>query len=310
MNNFNKSDEIKEITFFANIGNIGRGVNHLLILKDDRLALCSNNKSIKVYNIQDLSFPCDIHQKDAHSDCIIYISQTKDGRLLSSSLDKTIKIWEILKDHLKGLHTIQDNLQFICIIPLTYHRLCASNLNNKIIIYDDITYQQLFSFEIDEEYSQSVIQLKNKEILVSGTNSNVTFYDLNKIIEIKKINNVSCSQRNSIFQINDELIAIGGKNIIYLINLKIYQIQICFEDKLMRYIDSFAIINDNILLCGCYRGRLYQINTMSFEIKFLRESNDEWSINTIAIPSPNTIITGSNVKYLRLYKITINHEKM
>ena len=166
------------------------------------------------------------------------------------------------------MHTIQDNLQFICKISLAYHRLCGSNLNNKIIIHDDISYQHLFSFENDEEFSQSVIQLKNKDILVSGTNSNATFYNLNKIIQIKKINNVLCSQRNSIIQINDELIVIRGKNIIYLINSKIYQIQICFEDKLIRYIDSFAIINDNILLCGYYRGRLYQINTKSFESNF------------------------------------------
>ena len=67
-------------------------INSLLLLKDGRLAACSRDETIKIYNLQ--SFSCEM-TLEGHSKGVSYISQLKRGKIVSCSWDKSIKVWEI-----------------------------------------------------------------------------------------------------------------------------------------------------------------------------------------------------------------------
>ena len=74
--------------------------NSLLLLNDGRIVSCSNDKTIKVWNIYDISNDnqCDIVISDPHNDNINSLCLLAHGNIVSCSEDKSIKIWKINKD--------------------------------------------------------------------------------------------------------------------------------------------------------------------------------------------------------------------
>ena len=55
----------------------------LLLLSDGRLASCSDDNTIKIYDIKN-NYHCDI-TLEGHTDCVNYISQLDNNKLISCS---------------------------------------------------------------------------------------------------------------------------------------------------------------------------------------------------------------------------------
>ena len=72
-------------------------VNALTVLPDGRLASCSSDRTLKVW---DLSRPkgqeC-VATLRGHTSAVILVTLLPDGRLVSCSADKTIKVWDLSK---------------------------------------------------------------------------------------------------------------------------------------------------------------------------------------------------------------------
>ena len=68
-------------------------VNTMKFLADGRLASCSSDNLIKIYNMNN-NFNCDIIIQGHYSN-VVHISQLDNNKLISCSYAKDIKIWTI-----------------------------------------------------------------------------------------------------------------------------------------------------------------------------------------------------------------------
>ena len=88
----------REIDYFelleriVKLDKINIGTSGTLILKDKRIATCSPNGEIIIFN---QNFEKELTIK-GHKEKVIYLYQTDDGKLISCSSDHTIKVWILL----------------------------------------------------------------------------------------------------------------------------------------------------------------------------------------------------------------------
>ncbi len=88
--NNNKQIKKDNVTLFKTITDHTADVNSLLRLKDGRVASCSTDKTIRIYNPSN-DYHCD-QVLQRHSDVIYSICELIDGTIVSCSYDKSIMI--------------------------------------------------------------------------------------------------------------------------------------------------------------------------------------------------------------------------
>ena len=85
---------------------------------------------------------------------------------------------------------------------------------------------------------------------------------------MKIINNVQCIDKNSLLEIDNDRIIVGGYNAITIVNISNDIIEHQIKNDKLSYVCSFIQLRDSNILCGCYYGLicLYDIklNTLSF----------------------------------------------
>ena len=88
---------------------------------------------------------------------------------------------------------------------------------------------------------------------------------------MKIINNVYCYINNSLLEIDNNRIIVGGENIITIVNISNDIIEHQIKNDELELISSFVQLRDGNILCGCGKGLicLYDIklNTLSFREK-------------------------------------------
>ena len=222
-NNFSK--EYKTLNYHKD------EVYFLDILKDGRLASCSQDKSLKIYKKN--SFEPQLSIND-NSNCIIYFTQIKDGRLILCIPDAPMKIiklidnnkYEIdqeLKEHIEGARKIieiKEN-ELISVSFDKTMKIWKLNNQNKYICIKSINIQNLFS-------CCSILKLNDKEFVTSTSNEKVIkFWNCNDYSFITRINNIKTHWlTNFLCLINEDILCIGGiKNTgFYLIKISLHQV--------------------------------------------------------------------------------------
>ena len=99
-------ERVVDINNINNIKTINEhsSIHSLLLLSDGRLASCSQDKTIKIYNINN-NYHCDI-TLEGHTNGVNYISELDNNKLISCSDDRSIKIWSISQSSYQCDYTI------------------------------------------------------------------------------------------------------------------------------------------------------------------------------------------------------------
>ena len=142
----------------------------ILLLSDERLASCSEDKTIKIFNPKN-NYHCDI-TLTGHSSKVNNICQLPNGKLVSCSNDKSIKIWKISESLFECEYTITNahNQEIICIIPLTNDRMTSCSDDKTVKIWNSKDPYDLIQTLIGHtRYITSIIQAKQKDIIISGS---------------------------------------------------------------------------------------------------------------------------------------------
>lgn len=234
-------------------------VNTLIVLKDGRLASCSNDKTIKVYN--QITYHCDITIK-GHKYAIYYITQLFNTKLVSCSADKSIKIWVIFEFSYQCEYTIDnahDNV-IMKVIQLSNNKIASCSYDGTIKAWNSNSpYNHIITLtEKKNSLISSIIQLNGKEILISGSNEiriwNLLIYQCET-----KIKNVSCTSPNSLIEVKNKNIIVGGKGLFVILNMK-YEIVKMIENYGIGEINSIVKLKDGDFLLGNEYGRLCLCN--------------------------------------------------
>ena len=154
-------------------------VYSLLLLKDKRIASCSEDKTIRIFNpIKD--YQCEMII-EGHLNAIYSICQLENSHIVSCSLDNSIRIWSITQYSYCCMFTIFNAHSYSIskVLSLSSERIASSSWDNTIKIwkgtaeYSDIPIRVLRGHT---DIVWTIIEVKERHILVSIS------YDKNLLI--------------------------------------------------------------------------------------------------------------------------------
>ena len=162
------------------INNLKSNVLNLMQSNEGYIFASLDSSSILIFSIISSNSFQLIQDIKGHDDRVTKIIQIKDGRFISCSKDKTIKIWNFLNEQ--------------------------SQLDNSLNEYK-------------ESGISIIIEFKENEIISTPYKiGSIVFWSLQELKIIVKINNTKCDwDWNIIEKINEDRIIIGGRKSLYLI---------------------------------------------------------------------------------------------
>ena len=262
----NNSKQIKKdnVILFKSITDYTAGVNSLLRLKDGRVASCSTDKTIRIYNPSN-DYHCD-QVLQRHSKGIRSICELIDGTIVSCSRDKSIMI---------GDYTINNahNDTIRKIITLPNNRIASCSLDKTIKIWKSNKPYSDTPIKVLEGHSNKVLSLlyiKERDIMISGSGDetlllwNMSSYQCNTTIK-----GVYCCWTNALYQIDNDRVIVGAKTYFYIVNIDKYVVEKTINDESLGFVSCFLKLRDNnTILCGCESGQLcyYDLITEKYSI--------------------------------------------
>ena len=187
-----KIEDIKNIKTIT--GNTGY-VYSLLHLKDGRVASCSNDKTIRIYDPSN-DYHCD-QVIERHSESINSICQLDDGTIVSCSDDKSIMIGDYT------INNAHDDL-ILKVITLPNNRIASCSADKTIKIWKSNPPYSDIPIKVLEGHINNVISLlyiKERDVMISGSDDetlrlwNMSTYQCENVIE-----GVECSSTNALIR--------------------------------------------------------------------------------------------------------------
>ena len=295
---------------FKNIKSHNEEINNLILLSDKKyFATCSNDKTIKIYNLTNFEEIISIQEYSF----IKNINELKNGKIISCSLDgsfKIIKIFysnkayifdKIIKAHDKCVYKV---------IELENKKLASCSEDKTIKIWQREKGNYILIRNLQNDVF-SILSIK-KNILVFGSfeNKSITFWDYEKNEIIKELKNIKTNGFiNSISLINEYLLGVGGHEFIYLIDIKNYQILINFET--ISYVYCLIKLSNDTFLTGedCGKIRNWKLSKDIIILIDTKEKILDNYVTSIIQPDDNTLIFSSTSSFnegIEIYKIDIN----
>lgn len=286
----------------------------LCLLKDGRLASCSWDKTINVYDLS--TFTCDF-TIEGHENTVTYVSEFDNGDLISCADDLTLKIWEIKKSSYTCKATIQmDTSDVWKVIPLSGNKFATcSAFDNVITIFENKPpYKQLKVLEgKNGEETFSILELYNKKHLVSGcfnesfskpwfwswskpnhvASGSINFWDLESYRLEHRLEDAFCYWNNGMFELDDERLLVGGKGEISIIDCKIFQVVKKIKEESFGLVCCFLPIIDDLVLFGCDYGNIFLFDLETYRYRLVKEFAHKNAINAMIKVNETTLATCS-----------------
>ena len=273
-------------------------INSLCLLQNGKLASCSLDKNIKIYNLQ--NFKCDM-MISGHTEQVSYISQMDTGELLSCSEDKTIKIWSLYDTDYQCEGTLEGHSEWVYkVIPLNQERIASCSLDKTIRIWSatpPYNCIQIFTDHTAPVYS--ILELKGGESLVSGTSTGescLKFWNLFVLKLEYTLNNVFCGWINSLFQYDDKMLLVGGEYCVVFVNIKNFKIEQLVRNKDLLFVRCFIKLRDGNLLLGCENGNAAVLNTKDYKIGFCEKIHNK-GIKDMVVLGGMGFVTGADKEF-------------
>ena len=214
-----------------------------------------NNSNLNIQNIK------------AHKDIVRKIIELKDGRYVSCSEDKTIKIWKFINNNLILDRTIN-----------------VDSLKKGVSSIEEVNENEIISTPINE-------------------NGSILFWNINEGKIISQINDIACVFCwNLLKKISNNTFIVGGAREIYLI--KDYKLIDRIQIGLQCEIYSICCLNNGNILTGHFNGFIKYWNINNNKLKYIDEKKfHQTSIRVINQINDNSILTGSDDITINLIKI-------
>ena len=285
--------EIKTINACASI-------YYLLLLQDGRVASCSWSPDVKIINLE--SETCELVLSD-HRDTVTHISQLPNGKLVSCSRDKSIKIWTIYKTSYSLDHSIEDahGDWILKIISLSHDRMATCSKDRRIKIWNTNTpYECKKILKGHQNIVSSIIQLKDKEQLLSGSEDRtLRVWDLESYQCVLIITHMYYTKK-SLLEI-DHYIVLACGNDIKLLNSSTFQLEKAVEDKITGTVWSMIELRGGNVLFGTSEGKLCLYDVKNNSIKIQADSIDG-GVSSLMNLDDSTFLSGSQVFSIKLWK--------
>ena len=218
----------KKFTIVDDTKEVEKYMSVVIVLSDGRIAF-TYKENIQIYDYKSKSK--DIEIVSAHKQRIQSLLELRHNLLLSGSSDNFIKAWYITKDTYELKATIAGHTNYIYqIIHLTNNRIASCAADKNIIIWMDTEpYSKIETMGKSKYWTMAILQLRDKEILVSNDENCVYFWDLKEYKKINEINDVGCFGQGGMKETSKGKLMVGApkKGKVVIINTENYQIETC-----------------------------------------------------------------------------------
>ena len=204
-----------------------------------------------------------IQNINAHKEIVRKIIELKDGRFVSCSQDKTIKIWKFINDEL---------------------------IIDKIINVD-------YSISSIEEVNEN--EIISTPVLENGLNGSIIFWNINESKITHKIDGISCVFCwNILKKISNNTFIVGGERNIYLI--KDYKLidTINYINGFYNEIYSVCYLSNGSILTGHYNGFIKQWEIQDDKLKYIGEIKIHDTIIRVITQINDLIFSGCHDKII------------
>lgn len=278
-------------------------VYSILLLKDGRLASCSDDETIKIY--RKITFECDI-SLNGHEGYIWYISQLENGNLISCSGDTTIKIWTVSENDGVCIATLKGHMKSVTkVIPISTNLIASGSDDKTIKIWNSLfPFSCLFTFDAHTYCISSILKIRNKKILISGDfrPGVLIFWNLEQFTMTCTLNKISCWGPNSLAEFQNNKLLVGGKNVINIVNYETKQIETTIFDFKLHCVYTFLILKDGSFLTGGYKLIRYW-DGYSYSCKAKKAAHEDYIIKIIQGDDEYTLFSCSYENEIYKWKI-------
>ena len=206
-------------------------INHLDILKDGRLASCSDDYTLKIYSKNSINVEISIK---VHSKRINSFTQLKDGRIISCSADNTMKIIKLIDENKFIIEQtlIGHSSDVYKVIEIKENELISISKDKTMKIWkqtNENKYQLITSIMFQNQNSNcNILKLTNNEFVTSSQDDKcLKFWNNNNYELIYLLNEIRVpwTLKNLCLIENDILCVGGGQSKgFYLIKISNHQI--------------------------------------------------------------------------------------
>lgn len=280
-------------------------INSIIQLRDGNIASCSDDATIKVWDLKTNTVLFTLQEHYARVICLIQLPEP-DNRLASGSFDTSIRLWD-LNTQKCTLQLGEHEAWVLDMIILKDKRLASCSGDKTIKVWNVKKGKTDFSLSGHEGYVNTIIQNKEGQLISASEDKTVRFWDLNAKNCIRKI--LFDTVVNSMIEIRKPeenksyiLLATGNK-------IKKYNGEEIEDDKELKSLETkeFVVtskiceINDMVVY-GNEEGMLqgYSISKGRIEIEV---QVHEDTINNIIRLNDGRILTCGNDSLMRIVKI-------
>ena len=281
-------------------------INCLITLYDQRLCSCSDDKKINIYNKETYAIDLIISE---FNDDIYHLNQlsSNNNNILIACSYELIKLFEIKNNSYIRIKMIENFVGWVYkSIELNNSKIATCGAEKKIKIWEKLNDKYINSITINYfDWIEDILEYEtNKIISSSALNEEITFWDLdNKKImaNIKEIE--STEWNNNLNKLNNEIILVNGKEFLYLINFKTFELVNKIKTEFQNYCN--LKLKDNNILIGDKKGNIseyiYDENNKSLNIKLFKKVH-EGCIFSIILNDNKEIISASEDKIIKFWK--------
>ena len=290
-NNEINIEEVKTITDHSSY------VTSLLLLKDGRVASCSYDKTIRIYDPSN-DYHCDQVIK-RHSNYITSICELADGTIVSCSWDKSIII---------GDYTIKDaHDYYICkVITLPNNRIASCSFDNTIKIWKSnppYSDKPIIVLKGHSNTVCSLLYIKERDIMISCSDDySLRLWNMSTYQCITGFKRVDCYSNNSLYQIDKDRLIVGGVRSFHIVNIDKCVIEKKIKDRALGLINCFLKLRDNkTIICGCSEG-IFCFYYMKREESRITKNNHKEEITDLLLINDNTFLSCSRDYTIKVWK--------
>ena len=245
MEDYNK-DYSFSLKCIKTVNNPNKTVNILLQLKDGRIISGSEDGMLNIYNKD--NYEIDLSIKE-HSNKINSCIQLNDERIVTCSNDCTMKIIKLTNDNKYALESTLESPEkmVLNVIEIKNNEIISILSDKTMKVWDLTTFKNIKTIETN---CDNIFKLDENEFITSSMeNKCVKFWNTDNYQNINTINDLNIFNFvHSMCLFEDNMLFVGGLDILYLIDIKKYQILKTF--KINGFVLSIQKCLDGNILCA------------------------------------------------------------
>lgn len=171
-------------------------------------------------------------------------------------------MWEVKEEDLNFIGVLKGHTKWVMkAIEISDEVLASCSEDKTVKIWDINTKECIKTIEGFKGNCNNVHKMKNLKTLVVFSGDKVcTFFDIaNEYKQLSKIDNVYCYLHNSLLEIDNDRLIIGGYNDITIIDCKQFSVITKLQDEYLSYVASIIKVNNDDIIFGCYT-KFYQVD--------------------------------------------------